>query len=170
MHKNALFFEKNWNIVTALGTSPPNLYWPPTAWGSTPETLLPSPFTVTFLKRFVALTLLASKWNKKNLEISPTFCFCHSFLTSNSAQGTLTSPLAQISRHRKNFDLYYIVFEWRLVGPSPSLPPPPPPPPPTPTSHPPPGQFYAGFACHAGNRKNLIITCSLVKFCFIVSV
>jgi len=52
------------------------------------------------------------------------FCFCPSFLTSNFAQGTLANATkAQISRYRNNYDLYYIILEWRLVDPSPSLPP-----------------------------------------------
>jgi len=183
MHKYALFFEKkNWKIVAALGAPPPNPHWPLTAWGSTPRVVTPITFYSYFLKRFVALTLLASKRNKKNLEISPMFCFCYSFLTSNSAQGTLTSPLAKISGHRNNYDLYYIMLEWWLVGPSLSLPPwlkplv-------TPLSGPP-GYVLAQFFKKRSltekirpvmlvlpvmlvTEKNLIITCFLVKFCFI---
>jgi len=54
-----------------------------------PELLLPLPVTVIFLKVFVAQSSLLSKRNKKNLEIAIMFCFCYSFLTSNSVQGTL---------------------------------------------------------------------------------
>jgi len=52
------FFEKNWKIGVALRAPPLNPHWPSAAWGSTPELLLPSPFIVTLLKRFVALMLI----------------------------------------------------------------------------------------------------------------
>jgi len=42
-----------------------------------------------------------------HLGIAIMFCFCLSFFTSNSAQGTLATPLAQISTHRNNFALHY---------------------------------------------------------------
>jgi len=110
MHKIALFFEKkNWKIAAALGAQPPNPRWSPAAGSSAPgppELLLPTPVTVISLKTFVALTSLLSKRNKNNLEISTMFCFCHSFLTSNSSQGILAPPLAQISWHLNNYDLY----------------------------------------------------------------
>jgi len=94
MHKNALFYKKNLENRRIVEGSAPQ---PPLASGGwslrpqTPELLLSSPVTVTFSKAFVALTSLLSKRNKKNLEIAIMFYFCHSFLTSNSAQGTLAN-------------------------------------------------------------------------------
>jgi len=58
MHKNALFFEKNWKIAAALGAPAPQ----------TPELLFSLPVTVIFSKAFVALTSLLSKRNKNNLK------------------------------------------------------------------------------------------------------
>jgi len=99
MHKNALFFEKkktkkNLENRRSFGGSAPN---PPLASGGwrirlqTPVLLLSSPVTVIFSKTFVALTSLLSKRNKKNLKIAIILYFCHSFLTSNSAQVTLAN-------------------------------------------------------------------------------
>jgi len=93
MHQNALFFEIKWKIAVALRDPPPNPPWLPAAGGSAPDPRVVNLITCYsyFSKAFVALTSLLSKRNKKNLEVAIMFCFYHSFVTSNSAQGTLAN-------------------------------------------------------------------------------
>jgi len=59
-----------------------------------------------------SLTLLLSKKETfKELRNNNNVLFCPSFLTSNSAQGTLATLLAQISRHGNNYVLHYLILE-----------------------------------------------------------
>jgi len=51
------------------------------------------------------------------------FCFCPSFLTLNSAQSTLAKATGSDFLVCNNYDLYYIIFEWRLMCSFSSLPP-----------------------------------------------
>jgi len=95
-------------------------------WGfrpQTPELLLPSPVTFIFPKPFLALKSLLSKRNENNFEIAKIFCFCPLVYYLNSAQGTLANATGSDFSACINYNLYYIILEWRLVGPSPSLPP-----------------------------------------------
>jgi len=57
MHKNALFFEKNWKIAAALGAPPPD---PITCY--------------SYFLEGVCSTNVLSKRNKKNLDIAIMFC------------------------------------------------------------------------------------------------
>jgi len=69
MHKNALFFGKNWKIAAALGAPPPNPHWPPDPRFVTPITCY------SYFFEGVCSANVLSKRNKKNLEITIMFCF-----------------------------------------------------------------------------------------------
>jgi len=73
-------------------------------WGlrpQTPDLLLPSPVTVTFEEGVCSANVIAVNNNKKNFKIAIMFCFCPSFLISNSAQGTLANTPGVARRQRK---------------------------------------------------------------------
>jgi len=85
------FLEKTEKIAAALGAAPSTLCWPSAAGGSTPRTLkllLPSPVRVTFPK-----------------------AFCSTPSNTPLAQSPSNTPLAQISWHRNNYYLYYLIVE-----------------------------------------------------------
>jgi len=129
MHKNAFKQKKKkleklpqrWGFrpqtligLRRLGAPPPD-----------PQVVIPITCALVFSKAFVPLNVVTVKKEQKDLEIAIVFCFWPSFLTFNSAQGTLAKATGSNFSACKNYDLYYIILEWRLVGFSPSLPPPP---------------------------------------------
>jgi len=48
---------------------------------------------------------------KKNLKIAIMFCSCPHFLLQTLRKVPEQTPLTQISRHRNNYDLYYLIIE-----------------------------------------------------------
>jgi len=73
-----------------LGTLPPNPRWLPAAGAQLPNHRDVTPITCYsyFLEGICSANVNTVK---KNFEIAIMFCFCHSILTSNFAQGTLAN-------------------------------------------------------------------------------
>jgi len=103
MQKNALLFGKKRKIAETLGLRP-----------QTPELLPPSSVTVTFEEGVCSANVIAVQKDQKELRNTGSNNVLLLPFISYFALQTLRrvqTPLAQISRHRNNYDLYFFIFE-----------------------------------------------------------
>jgi len=98
MHKNALFFEKISKIAAALGAPPPN-----------PRVVTPITCHSYFLEGVYSANVITVQKEQKELRNNNNALLLPFISYFKLCAGYLATTLAQISRHRNNYDLLYII-------------------------------------------------------------